>query len=117
MITLRSLRDNQQACAFPGRPFALLVLAITCSAASAHGGGLNSEGCHNNRKTGDYHCHGAPASPPPIRAVAPEVQEETPKARKDLQPAQPIGRPACYTGPRGGTYTISRSGKKNYGGC
>ncbi|QNN68245.1 excalibur calcium-binding domain-containing protein [Sphingomonas lutea] len=27
------------------------------SGASAHGGGLNSEGCHNNRKTGDYHCH------------------------------------------------------------
>jgi hypothetical protein len=23
----------------------------------AHGGGLNAEGCHNNRKTGDYHCH------------------------------------------------------------
>ena len=23
----------------------------------AHGGGLNKEGCHNNRKTGDYHCH------------------------------------------------------------
>jgi hypothetical protein len=27
------------------------------SAASGHGGGLNAEGCHNNRKTGDYHCH------------------------------------------------------------
>jgi endonuclease YncB( thermonuclease family) len=26
-------------------------------AAHAHGGGLNKEGCHNNRKTGDYHCH------------------------------------------------------------
>ncbi|WP_346763682.1 excalibur calcium-binding domain-containing protein [Rhodobacter sp. SY28-1] len=26
----------------------------------AHGGGLNSDGCHNNRKTGDYHCHRAP---------------------------------------------------------
>ena len=25
--------------------------------ALAHPGGLNSEGCHNNRKTGDYHCH------------------------------------------------------------
>ena len=24
---------------------------------TSHGGGLNSEGCHNNRKTGDYHCH------------------------------------------------------------
>lgn len=28
--------------------------------ADAHGGGLNAEGCHNNRKTGDYHCHRAP---------------------------------------------------------
>ena len=25
--------------------------------ATAHPGGLNAEGCHNNRKTGDYHCH------------------------------------------------------------
>jgi hypothetical protein len=33
-------------------------------AAHAHGGGLNKEGCHNNRKTGDYHCHrGAKATP------------------------------------------------------
>lgn len=23
----------------------------------------------------------------------------------------------CYVGPRGGTYTITRSGRKNYGGC
>ncbi len=23
----------------------------------------------------------------------------------------------CYTGPRGGTYTITASGRKNYGGC
>jgi len=33
---------------------ALFVLPV---AAAAHPGGLNSEGCHNNRKTGDYHCH------------------------------------------------------------
>ncbi len=37
---------------------ALLIPEIACS----HGGGLNAEGCHNNRKTGDYHCHrGNPA--------------------------------------------------------
>lgn len=24
----------------------------------AHPGILNAKGCHNNRKTGDYHCHG-----------------------------------------------------------
>ena len=28
----------------------------------AHGGGLDASGCHTNRKTGDYHCHRAPAS-------------------------------------------------------
>ena len=33
-------------------------------AAMAHPGGLNSEGCHNNRKTGGYHCHRGPASTP-----------------------------------------------------
>lgn len=33
------------------------LLVLQAPAASAHGGGLNSEGCHNNRKTGDYHCH------------------------------------------------------------
>ncbi|MEG3156297.1 excalibur calcium-binding domain-containing protein [Lysobacter zhanggongensis] len=39
-----------------------LVLAFIAVPALAfgHPGGLNSEGCHNNRKTGDYHCHRAP---------------------------------------------------------
>jgi len=37
---------------------ALFVLPVAVPpAAVAHGGGLNAEGCHNNRKTGDYHCH------------------------------------------------------------
>jgi len=37
---------------------------MLASVANAHGGGLNKDGCHNNRKTGDYHCHrGAKAKP------------------------------------------------------
>jgi hypothetical protein len=36
----------------------------------AHPGGLNAEGCHNNRKTGDYHCHRSKAATP-VRAVGP----------------------------------------------
>ncbi|WP_345786439.1 excalibur calcium-binding domain-containing protein [Pseudoxanthomonas putridarboris] len=34
---------------------------------AAHPGGLNKEGCHNDRRTGGYHCHRAPlpASPAP----------------------------------------------------
>ncbi|WP_417475236.1 excalibur calcium-binding domain-containing protein [Luteimonas mephitis] len=39
----------------------LLVLLLVPSLAMSHSGGLNAEGCHTNRKTGDYHCHRAPA--------------------------------------------------------
>lgn len=41
------------------------TLALSSTVALAHPGGLNAEGCHNNRKTGDYHCHrrSAPVQP------------------------------------------------------
>lgn len=32
-------------------------------------------------------------------------------------PATPVTTPTCYTGPEGGTYTLTASGNKNYGGC
>ncbi len=39
----------------------ILILSFTTLAnfgtAKAHPGGLNSEGCHTNHKTGEYHCH------------------------------------------------------------
>lgn len=45
---------------------ALIFLACCPEVAESHPGGLNSSGCHNNNKTGDYHCHGAtPAQPAP----------------------------------------------------
>jgi hypothetical protein len=79
--------------------------------AYAHGGGLNAEGCHNNRKTGDYHCHRGSTEASPS-AAANAARSARPAARE-----QQSDRPTCYTGPRGGTYTITRSVKKNYGGC
>lgn len=43
----------------------LLIVALIAlplpSIASAHGGGLNAEGCHNDRKNGGYHCHRGPS--------------------------------------------------------
>lgn len=30
---------------------------VAPSAPLAHSGGVNADGCHINRKTGDYHCH------------------------------------------------------------
>ncbi|MDO7836972.1 excalibur calcium-binding domain-containing protein [Sphingobium sp. HBC34] len=43
------------------------LVALLPEALTAHPGGLNSEGCHNNRKTGDYHCHRQASAPPTPR--------------------------------------------------
>ena len=34
-----------------------LALFLAASAVHAHGGGVNKDGCHHERKTGGYHCH------------------------------------------------------------
>lgn len=36
---------------------AALIIPFTVAISYAHSGGTNSDGCHNNRKTGSYHCH------------------------------------------------------------
>jgi len=38
----------------------LLVLFLLPPGVQSHSGGLDKNGCHTNRKTGEYHCHGAP---------------------------------------------------------
>lgn len=35
----------------------IAILAFSSAVAFAHSGGKDSNGCHTNRKTGDYHCH------------------------------------------------------------
>jgi micrococcal nuclease len=71
-------------------PLSLLVLPLQ---AWGHGGGLVANGCHTNRKTGNYHCHrggasggssgssiyiapASPAKPRPAKPkpVAPEIR-------------------------------------------
>ena len=41
-----------------------LCASVATGSALAHPGGLNAEGCHNNRKTGEYHCHRSQQSRP-----------------------------------------------------
>jgi hypothetical protein len=54
---------------------AILLLCTTFAPpAQSHPGGLNAEGCHNNRKTGDYHCHRSSSSStrtPPANTLMP----------------------------------------------
>jgi hypothetical protein len=87
----------------------LAALLLVASPGFSHPGGLNGEGCHNNRKTGDYHCHRGKASADPSAGAQ--------SARSMASPPQQSSGPTCYTGPRGGTYTITKSGRKNYSGC
>lgn len=85
--------------------------------AMAHPGGLNAEGCHNNRKTGEYHCHGTGAA---ISSTGQSATRAHFAGNAGAQPQQPSANslpPGCFVGPRGGTYTITKSGRKNYAGC
>ena len=38
----------------------VFACVLVTAPAFAHGGGLDSYGCHNNRKAGGYHCHRGP---------------------------------------------------------
>lgn len=42
------------------RIFAASAIGLA-GAAAGHPGGLDGKGCHTERKTGQYHCHRAPA--------------------------------------------------------
>ena len=53
---------------------AMMVAAASAGPVLAHPGGLNAQGCHTNKKTGEYHCH-RPQPPPP--AAAQPVHGET----------------------------------------
>jgi hypothetical protein len=46
------------------KPMLVLFLGLSIALSSivatksfAHSGGTNSDGCHQNKKSGDYHCH------------------------------------------------------------
>ena len=42
-----------------------LVIFLIPATCFAHGGRTNKDGCHHNRKTGEYHCHGEKRATPP----------------------------------------------------
>jgi hypothetical protein len=71
-------------CPAPHRRGACLALVAACFLATgpgqtqAHSGGLNAEGCHANRKTGDYHCHRAARPPQDAARPVPPIPSRTP---------------------------------------
>jgi hypothetical protein len=41
----------------PSLALGIVAICTWTTLAYAHGGGLDSYGCHHNRKAGGYHCH------------------------------------------------------------
>lgn len=46
----------------PKKFLAVIATYFLSQLVFAHGGGLNSDGCHNEKKTGGYHCHRSTSS-------------------------------------------------------
>lgn len=77
---------------------ALVVAGITAPAVLAHSGGLNGEGCHTNRRTGDYHCHRAQRSPTPRPRPTPTPRPTaTPTSQPTMTPTATLTATATAT--------------------
>lgn len=64
-----------------------VVAFLPAAPVFAHGGGLDSSGCHQDRRSGGYHCHRAPAILPPALwpgAPLPAVPTQPPPVPADL---------------------------------
>lgn len=81
--------------------------------AFAHGGGLNAEGCHNDRKRGTYHCHRSsykprtatisPSSTLSISSLRPP-HSERPSADLVFAAQQLLSITGCHQGEVDGQY-------------
>jgi hypothetical protein len=63
----------------PAVPIVFAALITVGAPAASHPGGLNSEGCHNDRKNGGYHCHraGAPTRSQPPAGYQPAAPRQS----------------------------------------
>lgn len=69
--------------------FAIVIALLACPPLHAHGGGVDSQGGHNNRKAGNYHFHRGPLSSKtyPSKSAATQALTEQSKLQTS-EPAQ-----------------------------
>ncbi len=79
----------------------LTVLTFSCTStytASAHGGGMDGYGGHNNRKAGNYHFHKGPLAGRAFDSKAEAIRALNRIRKKESEPA-----PSTRFGPKAGT--------------
>lgn len=80
--------------------FAAILGFAAGVSAEAHGGGLNVEGCHNDRRRGTYHCHrGASSSPAPVPQRSYPAPSPAPRATAITAPPPSAPLPLLLTVP------------------
>jgi endonuclease YncB( thermonuclease family) len=77
------------------------IMFLFAPSAFAHGGGLNAEGCHNDRKRGGYHCHRASAPSKPKKRSNPVYATTPRKIYANCTQARDAGEAPLYAGDRG----------------
>lgn len=82
-----------------------MISILASIALAAHPGGLDSEGCHRNRQTGERHCHRAPARPP-----APPQALQSGTSFRNCSEARAAGRSNIRRGERGYGAHLDRDG-------
>jgi len=86
----------------------LVLLFLFSIKAFAHGGGLDSLGCHHDRKRGGYHCHQGPLAGQSFAS-----KSEALSALEARQSRQTKATPR--TEPEERTVYITRTGRKYHG--
>lgn len=76
-----------------------------------------SKGLECLRAANGVHAQPARASSMPQAAYAVPATAAPTRSAATSGSSRTVGSQTCYTGPRGGTYTITASGRKNYSGC
>jgi endonuclease YncB( thermonuclease family) len=87
--------------------FALPLTLLMPELGLAHGGGLNAEGCHNDRKNGGYHCH---RSPTPRASARPSslYQAQSRELYANCTEARDAGAAPLYRGTAGYSVRLDR---------
>jgi len=62
----------------------LVVALLLPVSVSAHSGRTDSNGCHTNKKTGDYHCHGAKTTKAQVKTTAKTKAKATTKSKTQV---------------------------------
>lgn len=106
---------------------ALLVLCLTSMAATAQTPSILLEACNSMepaskrleclRAAGGQRDQGASTYGGSTTARSSSTQRQSFASTTAAATPRSTGGSTCYTGPRGGTYTITASGRKNYSGC